>query len=173
MTQLELGAYVNSHLGERGIEVVLSGGGSVSLYSDNKYLSRDLDFVNVYSINARRIRNAMREIGFIEQSRYFRHPDSQFIIEFPPGPLAIGEEPVKQILERRLSTGVLRVISPTDCIKDRLAAYYFWGDRQCLQQAVLVAQNNQIDMKEIRRWSRAEDQLAEFERIEPLLARKE
>jgi len=64
----------------------------------------------------------MQEIGFHERGRYFKHPESQFIIEFPVGPLAVGSEPVKQIDEIRFSTGVLRLISPTDCVKDRLAA---------------------------------------------------
>ena len=60
----------------------------------------------------------------------------------------------------------LGVISPTDCVKDRLAAYYHWGDQQSLLQATLVAQQNKINIDEIRRWSLAEGKLEEFERIE-------
>ncbi len=44
-------------------------------------------------------------------------------VEFPPGPLAVGVEPVKQVNELKFSTGMLRIISPTDCVKDRLAGY--------------------------------------------------
>lgn len=50
-------------------------------------------------------------------------------------------------------TGTLRLLSPTDCIKDRLAAFYHWNDRQCLQQAVWVAQEREVDWDEIKRWS--------------------
>jgi hypothetical protein len=59
----------------------------------------------------------------------------------------------------------LRVISPTDCVKDRLAAYYHWGDRQCLTQAELVAKEHPVDLNELKRWSVVEEKLDEFERI--------
>ena len=32
---------------------------------------------------------------------------------------------------------ILKLLSPTDCVKDRLAAYYHWNDRQSLEQAIL------------------------------------
>ena len=111
----------------------------------------------------------MTTAGFYEEGRYFRHPDSPFFIEFPPGPLAIGKESIKQIVEKKLSTGILKVISPTDCVKDRLAAYYHWNDQQSLVQAILVAQQNKIDLEEIRRWSQAEGKLEEFEKIKSRL----
>ncbi|MDI6770363.1 MAG: hypothetical protein QMD04_11915 [Anaerolineales bacterium] len=170
MTQGELGAFVQSHLREKGISVVLSGGALVSIYSNGKYVSKDLDLVNVYCVKRRAIHESMKGIGFREEGRYFKHPDSEFIVEFPPGPLAIGAEPVKQIDEIRLSTGILRILSPTDCVKDRLAAYYHWGDEQCLVQAKLVADEHDIDLEEIRRWSEAEGKLQDFEKIRAKLA---
>ena len=169
MTQGELGAFIQSQLRDKEIEVILSGGAAVAIYSNNKYVSKDLDLINIYGVNRRRIRDAMTAIGFYEEGRYFRHPESQFFVEFPPGPLAIGEEPVKQIIEKKLSTGVLKVISPTDCVKDRLAAYYHWSDQQSLAQAILVAQQNKINVDEIRRWSLAEGKSEEFERIKSKL----
>lgn len=169
MTQGELGAFVQSRLREKGIEVILSGGAAVAIHSSNKYVSKDLDLINVYGVNRRKIRDAVKALGFYEEGRYFRHADSQFFVEFPPGPLSIGEEPVKQIVEKKLSTGILKVISPTDCVKDRLAAYYHWGDQQSLSQAILVAQRNKIDFDEIRRWSAAEGKLEGFEKIKDKL----
>ena len=165
MTQGELGAFIQSSLREKGIEVILSGGAAVAIHSSNKYVSKDLDLINVYGVNRRKIRDVMTALGFYEEGRYFRHTDSQFFVEFPPGPLTIGEEPVKQIVEKKLSTGILKVISPTDCVKDRLAAYYHWGDQQSLLQAILVAQRNKINVGEIRRWSLVEGKLPEFETI--------
>jgi hypothetical protein len=47
MTNTELAAFIESHLLEKGIYVVLSGGACVSIYSSNKYVSMDLDLVNV------------------------------------------------------------------------------------------------------------------------------
>ena len=55
----------------------------------------------------------------------------------------------------------------TDCVKDRLAGYHHWNDRQCLEQALLVAEHNRIDLEEVRRWSEHERKDAEFARILP------
>ncbi len=67
MSQSELCAFVQSHLSEKGIYVVLSGGATVSIYSSEKYVSHDLDLVNVYAVKRRLILDAMNEIGFFEE----------------------------------------------------------------------------------------------------------
>ena len=108
------------------------------------------------------IKTVMEKLGFHEQGRYFIHPETAFFVEFPDGPLSVGEEPVKDISEFTLSTGTLKILSPTDCVKDRLCAFYFWNDLQGLEQAVLVAQNNPVDVKEIKRWSKVEGKEKEF-----------
>ena len=167
MTGEELAAFVQEHLRPKQIDMVLSGGACVSIYSSNRYVSMDLDLINHRSVSPRRsvLREAMREMGFREEGRHFRHPDSEFFVEFPGGPLAVGEEPVKRVDERRTATGILRLISPTDCVKDRLTWYYHDGDRQCLEQAILVAEENDIDLAEVERWSQVEGKKDEFERI--------
>jgi hypothetical protein len=162
MTQPELAAYVQGHLLKSGITVVLTGGAAVSIYTLNRYVSRDLDLVNVYSVERRKIRAAMSHIGFRERSRYFVHPDSAHLVEFPAGPLAIDDQPVTAFSKIRYATGTLRVITPTDCVRDRLAAFYFWNDQQSLAQAVMVARRRRVNMREIRRWSRALDMLDKF-----------
>ena len=163
MSQLELAAYVHAHLRQEGIDVVLSGGATVSLYSSNRYVSKDVDLINVRFSTMRNLEKAMAKIGFQREGRHFIHPDSRFIIEFPNGPLSVGEEPVREIQEILFETGLLRAISPTDCVKDRLCAYYFWSDLQGLAQAVLVAESNQVDLAEIERWSIHENKLDGFE----------
>lgn len=130
MTQIELAAFVQSHLQKHQIDVVLSGGAAVGYYSRNKYISVDLDLVNTLSTPRKFLVQAMGEIGFSEENRYFIHPETKFMIEFPPGPLSIGAEPVIRIDLIEVSSGLLRIISATDCVKDRLSAFYHWGDRQ-------------------------------------------
>jgi hypothetical protein len=71
--------------------------------------------------------------------------------------------------EIKLTTGVLKIVSPTDCVKDRLAAYYHWNDLQCLEQAVLVGHAHPIDLRELRRWSVGEGKGREFSSIESRL----
>ncbi|MGB8990838.1 MAG: hypothetical protein WCD80_02170 [Desulfobaccales bacterium] len=161
----ELAAFISSHLKHNGIDVVLSGGSCVSIYTENKYASLDLDFIEFGSVGRRKLKRILREIGFSEKDKYFINPETSIFLEFPSGPLSIGEEPIREIDTLKFPTGELRIISPTDCVKDRLAAYYHWGDRQSLEQAVLVAKNNKIDLNELERWSSVEGKLFVFQEI--------
>ena len=162
MTQGELAAFVYSHWQESGIDVVLSGGAAVSIYTDNQYISFDVDFIPVFSIKRNYLKKAMGEIGFKEQGRHFEHPMTKYFVEFPAGPLAIGSEPIRNVEEIELSTGKLKILSVTDCVKDRLSAYYHWGDRQCLEQAVMVTKNQKVDIDEVKKWSINEGKQQEF-----------
>ena len=111
MSQAELAAYIQDSLQEEGIKVVLSGGSAVSFYTSNKYVSKDLDLINANFARRRDIKSVMEKIGFQEHGRYFINPDTEYFVEFPDGPLSVGEEPVKEINEFELSTGTLLVIS--------------------------------------------------------------
>lgn len=163
MNLAELAAHVCSHLESQGIRTVLSGGACVAIYASDRYVSMDLDFITRVATTRRQLKQALAEIGFTEKNRYFVHPDTEYFLEFPSGPLAVGNEPVSMVEELRLETGTLRLLSPTDCVKDRLAAFYHWNDRQCLQQAVWVAQEREVDWDEIERWSRQEGELIKYE----------
>ena len=165
MAQAELGAHVQSHLRDKGIDVVLSGGAVVAIYTDGKYVSGDLDFVNRYAIKRSAITSAMVELGFMEVGRHFEHPDTDFFVEFPPGPLAIGESYQIELNELELETGRLVLITPTECVKDRLAWYYHTGDKQSLYHAVLVANDQHVDLDEIKKWSEGEGKLEELEKF--------
>jgi hypothetical protein len=165
----ELAAFVCSHLRRKGISCVLSGGGCVSIHTSNRYQSFDLDFIENVPTDRRRIEKMMGEIGFHEKNRYFRHPETDFFVEFPSGPLSVGSQPVHHTVTLRFPTGELSLLSPTDCVKDRLAAYFHWGDLQCLEQAKMVAEYNRIDLKEIKRWAEDEKKLKEFESIKTKL----
>jgi hypothetical protein len=172
MNIAELAAFVSTHLQRHGIDVVLSGGACVAIYSNDAYISLDLDFIEIHFTKRKELRTALAEIGFSEKNRYFCHPETDFFLEFPTGPLAVGSEPVREIHTIVLSTGTLKLISPTDCVKDRLAAYYFWDDRQSLQQAILVASHNDtVELPEIERWSQREGKYEEFLKFKSLLKR--
>lgn len=53
--------------------------------------------------------------------------------------------------------GPLRVITPTLCVMDRLAAYWHWNDRQSWDQAVLVARHRNVDYVELVAFAKEED----------------
>lgn len=162
MNQGELAAYIDSHLKKRGIWVVLSGGACVAIYSDYKYVSKDLDFIARYSLDHKKISEAMKEIDFTKEGKYYVHSDTQYFVEFISGPLSVGGEPIRDIQELEFSTGFLRIISPTESVKDRLAAYYHWKDFQSLEQAILIADKQKIDIKAIEDWSNKEGKNKEF-----------
>ncbi|MDN5850721.1 MAG: hypothetical protein L0H63_13970 [Nitrococcus sp.] len=167
MSAEELAGLVCETLRRAGITTTLSGGGCVAIWSEGKYVSRDLDFIEEGPVPRRKLKNALAELGFVEQHRYFVHPDTEFYIEFPTGPLTVGDERVHKVAVRNTVAGRLRLLSPTDCVKDRLAAYFHWNDRQALAQAVLVAEAQSVDMVDLRRWAKAEDateKLLDFEK---------
>ena len=56
---------------------------------------------------------------------------------------------------------MLRII---DSIKDRLASFYHWDDRQGLEQAISICREHpQIDFDELRKWSRTEGFTGKFD----------
>jgi len=169
MSLKELALYVSHHLRKHGIEVVLTGGACVTIYTENKYISYDLDFVPLHYTKRSKVREILEEIGFVEESGYFKNPQTQFFIEFVPSPLAVGEEPVKEIAEIRSGDLLLKLLSPTDCVKDRLAAYYYWNDNQALEQALLVCRDQEVDLKEVERWSENEEMGDKFEEFKRML----
>lgn len=172
MSLKELAFYVSDFLHKNGIEAVLTGGACVSIYSNNKYLSYDLDFVIQRHKSGINVRDVLAEIGFFEKARSFYHKDTDYFIEFPSGPLAVGSEPIKDISELKSGSLKLRIISPTECVKDRLAAYYHWNDIQSLEQAILVAKNQKINLGEIQQWSRNEMMETKFTEFRKLLKTK-
>jgi len=161
----ELGAYVCSTLEKEGIDTVLSGGCCVEIYSHGRYTSDDIDLIDRFNGGHRKIKAVMEKIGFKEHKmkRYFVHKETPLFIEFPRGPLGVGDAPVREIAQRKNETGILKLLTPTDCIKDRLAGYYHWDDEQNLEQAIWVAMENEFDMLSIKEWSIVEGMVEKFE----------
>jgi hypothetical protein len=153
MNLTELGAFICEALMTKDIDVVLSGGSCVEIYSQGTYTSYDLDFINRYNESKKKISEVMFSLGFTQENRYYIHDDIKYLIEFPPGPLGVGDAPVNEVNKIKTETGVLRLLSPTDCIKDRLAAYYHWNDEQSLQQAIWITEKNKYDLDSIKKWS--------------------
>jgi len=88
-------------------------------------------------------------LGFVLASdrRHFSHPSTDIFLEFPPAPLQFGNRILQHDDVPRLDTrwGPLRVITPTLCVMDRLAAFWHWHDRQSSDQPVLVARHHEVD----------------------------
>jgi hypothetical protein len=154
----ELAALVSQALEAAGIVATLSGGGAVSLYSANEYESCDLDFVTSERTNA--IAAAIAPLGFthVSGARQFEHPETDYYVEFPPGPLGFGETTVSDDTAAILHTafGPLRIVTPTQSVMDRLAAYVNWKDNPSFDQAIMVALRHPIDWSALYEWARVE-----------------
>ena len=157
-TAEEVAALVSQTLEAAGIKATLSGGGAVCIYSDNEYTSRDLDFVT--SERRDRLSAALMPLGFAlaGDRRHFTHPDTDLFLEFPAAPLSFGNRVVQQDDIPRLETpwGALRIVTPTLCVMDRLAAFWHWRDRQSWDQAVLVAGRQNVDYDELAAFAKDE-----------------
>ena len=155
----ELWRYVAWHLDREGIPTVLVGGAVVSIYSKGAYRSGDLDMITDEK-HRPALSEALSKIGFKPtKSRYFKHPEcGHLCLEFPRGPVEIGEDYPVIPAEISVEGRILRLLSPTDCIKDRLASFIHWKTRDSYNQALLVGRNQRckIDMREIARWCEAE-----------------
>ncbi len=172
MTQGELAATIDSYLRECGINVVLSGGACVAIYSDHKYVSKDLDFIELFTVDHAKVESCMKRLGFELRGKNYHHAQTPYFVEFISGPPTVGLDPIGGIHEVRMETGIIRIISPTDCVKDRLAAFYYWGDQQCLEQAILVCSSNPIELDSVRSWSIREGKKAEFEEFKRRMKNK-
>lgn len=170
----KLAILISSQLKKNGIEVVLTGGACVTIYTTNEYQSMDLDFVaNGIEYQKKAIKASMDAIGFkLNSQNYFTRSDCPFFIEVLPPPLSIGSEPVKSIKTIRSGTGMLFLLSPTECVKDRLAAFYFWDDMQSLEQAKMVVKKHKINFKELARWSKIEGKKSKYDIFLKLLGKK-
>lgn len=167
----EVAAIVCEALASEGIEVVPTGGAVVSIYSENEYESFDLDFVLLGL--GKKVDAVMNRLGFIkDRGRHFVHPKTKYFVEFPGNTLAIGDSFETEVVERKTAKGVIKLLSPTDCVKDRLAAYYHWNDRQGLNQAVMVSGKHPVSLQRIRKWSIAEGHEDKFKDFKNELKKK-
>lgn len=162
MKRKEFAAAVVRQLDKHGISCVLVGGACVSIYTDEKHASHDLDFISAHSHEA--IANALSEIGFKREGRYFTHPDSELYVEFPTGPVAIGNQtPVKPEGQLEVKNTTVTMLSPTQCVMDRLSAWFHWDDRRSLIHALWVCEKHPINLEKIKRWAEKEKASAKFE----------
>ena len=157
----DLAGYVSEELGRRGIDTVLVGGSCVTIYSENRYQSYDLDYVTYEDM--RKVKHALAEIGFIEKAGYFQHEGCQWFVEFVSPPVAVGNESVQQFNKVKTQLGIIKMLYPVDSVKDRLSSYYHWNDKQGLEQAINICLEQEVDLDELKRWSFQENHPVKFQ----------
>jgi len=145
-----------------GIRAVLTGGASASIHSDGDYLSHDLDYILQNRVTQKQLDDAMATVGFARSHDKYLHSESAFFVEFPRGPLAIGDDDLVNPVEVRVGNTPVLTLSATDACRDRLAAFYHWQDLQSLETALKIARRRTVDLSQIRRWSEKEGKSPQF-----------
>jgi len=158
----ELANVICDMLLKNNIDVVLVGGACVSIYSKNKYMSYDLDFVTDKTL--KELEPVLNTIGFKRTGRLFKNDKCNYLIDFVSHPVMIGKEYTKDFEEIKTKYGLLKLLKPADCLKDRLAGYFYWSDPQSLEQAIMIynKQKDKINLKEIENWSKEENNIEKY-----------
>src|SRR5262249_20055129 len=125
-----------------------------------RYVTDDLDFVSYKPLKT--IAPIMEQLGFKMTGNMAVHPKTKLYVQFCSPPLSVGREPVKPV-ELKTKHGTLETLSPTDSVLDRLMQFYHWYDEQALEQALLVARSQKIDLERVREVSQREGKLETFE----------
>jgi DNA polymerase III sliding clamp (beta) subunit (PCNA family) len=169
----QLWQYVAWHLEGAGINTVLVGGAAVSVHTGGVHRTRNLDLVPD-DFQRGRIPDVLGRLQFVaRRNRDFVHRECPHLsIRFPMGPIEIGgKSPIApDVIE--IEGRQLHLLSPTDCVKDRLASYFHWRSRPFFDQAVLICQNKPgwIDLDQIECWCEAEGAVATFQELKRHLA---
>jgi len=151
-------------LDRAGTTAVLTGGSAATFYAPADYQSLDLDFVITLRAPDGSGAQALLDVGYRLEGDYYVHSEWPFPLEFPPGPLMVGQDHIVHWSTHRRDGQLLHVLTPTDSVRDRLAAYLFWKDFSGLEQALAVAraQLAAVDIEAVESWCRNEGHLARF-----------
>lgn len=162
---IELATIVSEQLDQAGMSAVLSGGSAVSIHTSNRSRSKDLDFVTNERIEV--ILDALAPLGFQRGSdhRHLVHPDAEWFVEFPAGPVQVGNAIITDWMQMKTPHGILQILSPTQSVMDRLAAYFHYDDPQSLEQAVIITEVNAIDWGDLDGWAMGEDSMEKYQRF--------
>ena len=161
----QIAARLRAHLVAHGLDPVLTGRACASIYAGGNIKPRTLEFVLAeYSVGE--LEDAMRELGFrADGGSAYASKRCPVDVVFMPPPLSVGDDVVQSTSLVRSAGGEVRLLTPTDCVRERLSMYYQWGDREAFQDAVDVARNHPITFDIVKSWSDHEwyaDRYAEF-----------
>lgn len=157
--------YVSYHLSKNGVSSVLVGGSVVAIYTNGLYQSGDLDFVISDYQNEQMVKT-FKDLGFKTKGRYFKHPKCQHLyIDIVSPPVGIGDDVGIKPHKKSYYGQTIQILSPTDCIRDRLASYIYFKSRKCFEQAVLVASKNSFQKAKIKKWCENEDAVWAYEEL--------
>ena len=164
-SMLQLAGHIAQHLKARNIDVVLVGGLAVACYTDNRYLTKDIDMVDISYQSPSALQSAMKALGFQKKGRVYVSDKTDIVVEFPSAPLSVGDEFITQHTEFKTEQGAIPILLALDVVKDRLAAYFHWQDKQSLVQALCIMLCHSISPNEVRAFCIKESSQETFQKL--------
>lgn len=164
----DLATLVADHLAHKDIEVVVVGGLAVEIYTENLYLTKDIDMIDRSYQPPALMQKAMAELGFEKEGRVYSHPTTEIVVEFPAGPLSVGNEIITETTYIEGPAGKIPIISAKDLVKDRLAAFFHWNDNQSLVQALTIMNCHSISPTHLHAFIKGEGESEQLPMIDKL-----
>lgn len=148
-----------------GTTAVLTGGSAATVYAPEVHQSRDVDFITYVVRDAADLRQAIVDLGYLPTGRIFAHPAVAITLDFPDQDIRIGSDVVDRYATLVDGDYVLHILTPTDCVRDRLASFFWFHDRSALRAAcgVTRAKATQVDLATISDWATQEGVTEEFQ----------
>jgi hypothetical protein len=147
----DLALEICTAMAHNGIIAVLTGDGLATIYAPDANESQALHFtlpLGTPSPCAETLRAITDGV--------YRSPDHEFTVEFLEGPITVGEEVIQAWSTWHREDQILYLLTPTDCVRDRLAAAIREDDLDPAQQAAEVAKRHPVDMDLIQKWCERE-----------------
>jgi hypothetical protein len=148
-------------LDRAGITAVLTGGSAATFYAPEAYQSRDADFIITRRADGGA--KVLADLGYSGRGGTYEHAENPYTLEFPRGPLAVGDDLIKRWETIRRKGRILHVLSRTDCVRDRLMWFYTSNDRTALRAAIGVAGSGPVNQDLVREWSLREGYTKEWD----------
>jgi len=135
---------------------ILTGRGCAYMYAPKQCHTNSFDIVmNEYHPDTMIALMKRAHLSF-QTNRTFISKSYDFEINFLPPPLCVGDTIITQTHRMKTTHGYIDLLTITDIVRQRLSAYYRWGDSNALDEAIVLAKGKNIDLKLIEHWSRWE-----------------
>lgn len=149
----EVAAVIAAKLAENGHEAVLTGKSCAAFYCGNASDINSIEFA-IRRFEPESVFKVMSAMGFYPRDDHtFASKKIAYEVVLFPMPIAIGDDVANEVGVVRTKKGPLKVLTPTDCLRQRLSIYYRWGEELAFAQAVKIARSHKVDMDLVRRWS--------------------
>lgn len=163
-----LGALLSELFEKRKVKLTIVGGAAVQFYTQADYVTNDLDAV-LSGDSTADIEAVLGGLGFKRATtyRHFEHPLFNFVVEFPPSPVAVGNRHISQVALIQTNLGPVRIIRIEDLIMDRIIAGTEWRSQESLDQARLlwIKHQKNIDSSYLTEFAKQEGYLADLRKV--------